>query len=259
VTAEPDFALGGLDPADIGSEQAESVLWAEDLQVLAEHHTPDQSRSYVVAHDTSVTWGVPGSPQVAAITISRDLDRGTFTLDSEYHAGLPFAQAWLIERGCPPEQITVPDGMFIEPADDLTRRVEQKIRAAGQRYDVLDTYTRDYDPYESWTLVRDTLADQDPVRVFLEQGNPKTFTYTVREGAFPDEDTAQDWLDDRSTPFPQAPEDHLDAATLRTRAALARSTGRPGSVTVCGLDSLPATAPAPAPVSVQRPDPGRSL
>jgi hypothetical protein len=258
MTAEPGFALDGLNPADLGSEQAESVLWAGDLHVLAEHHTPDRSRSYVVAHDTSVTWGVPGSPQVAAIKVARDLDRGTFTLDSEYHAGLPFAQAWLIERGCPPEQIAVPDGMFIEPADDLTLRTEQKIREAGQRYEVLDTYTRDYDPYESWTLVRDTLAAQDPVRVFLGQGNPEAFTYIVREGAFPDEDTAQDWLNDRGTPWPQAPEDHLDAAVLRTRVALARSTGHhAGSVTARGLDRIP--APAPSTASVQRPGPGRSL
>lgn len=255
MTAAPDFGLDGLDPADLGSEQAESVLWAGDLKILAEHHTPDRSRSYVVAHDTSVTWGVPGSPQVAAIKVARDLDRGTFTLENEYHAGLPFAQAWLIERGCPPERIAVPDGMFIEPADDLTLRIEQKIREAGQRYDVLDTCTRDDGSYESWTLVRDTLADQDPVRVFLEQGNFKAFTYTLREGAFPDEDTAQDWLDDRSTPLPQAPEEHLDAAALRARAALARSTSRTGSVDACGLDQMP----APSTASVQRPGPARSL
>ena len=253
MTAEPDFALDGLDPADLASEQAESVLWAGDLHVLAEHHTPDRSRSYVVAHDTSVTWGVPGSPQVAAITISRDLERGTFTLESEYHAGLPFAQAWLIERGCPPDRITVPDGMFIEPADDLTLRTEQKIRDAGPRYDVLDTYTRDYDPYESWTLARDTLATQDPIRLFLEQDNPEAFTYTLREGAFPDEDTAQTWLDNRDTPLPQAPEKHLDTADLRTRAALARSTGAPHA-TGCSLDTLPEPSNTTAP----RPGSGRS-
>jgi hypothetical protein len=253
VSTEPDFALDDLDPADLDSAQAESVLWAGDLHVLAEHHTPDHSRSYIVAHDTSVTWGIPGSPQVAAITIGRDLDRGTFTLDSEYHASVPFAQAWLIERGCPPEQITVPDGMFIEPADDLTRRTEQKIREAGQCYEVLDSYARDCDPYESWTLVRDTLAGQDPVRVFLEQDNPKTFTYTLREGAFPDEDAAMEWLEDRSTPLPPAPEGHLDADALRTRVALAHSSGAPRA-TACGLDTLP----LPSTSAVQQPGPGRS-
>ena len=75
VTTELDFRLDDLEPADPVSELAESGLWAGDLTVLAEHHTPDGSHSYVVAHDGSVTWGVPGSPQLVAITIARDLDR----------------------------------------------------------------------------------------------------------------------------------------------------------------------------------------
>lgn len=254
MTAELDFALDDLAPADLGSEQAESLLWVSDLTVLAEHHTaPHGSHSYVVAHDTSATWGVPGAPQVAAIKVARDFSLGTFTLESDYHASVPFAQAWLIERGCPPEQITVPDGMFIEPADDLTRRTEQKIREAGQRYEALDSYTRDHGPYESWTLVRDRAATQDPVRVFVEHHGQQG-AYTLREGAFPDEDTARNWLEDRGTPLPQAPEDHLDADALRARAALARSAGAPRA-TVCGLDTLP----TPSTSAVQQPGPRRSL
>lgn len=253
ATAGPDFALDDLDPADRDSEQAERHLWASDLDLLAEHHSSDRSHSYLVAHDGSVTWGIPGAPQLVAITIGRDLERRTFTLDSKYHAGLPFAQAWLIERGCPPDHITVPDGKFIEAADDLTLRTERKVREAAQRYETLDTYTRDYDAYESWTLARDTLAPQNPIRLFLEQSNPEESTYAVREGAFPDEDAAQKWLEDRSTPLPPAPEDHLDADALRTRVALARSTGAPHA-TACGLDTLPTPSTSP----VQQPGPGRS-
>jgi hypothetical protein len=182
--------------------------------------------------------------------INRDFDRRTFTLESEYHAGLPFAQAWLIARGCPPERITLPDGMFIEPADSLTLRIEQKIMDSTHRYEVLGTYTRDQAPYESWTLVRDSRAAQDPVRVFLERGDPEAFTSTLREGAFPDAGSAQEWLDRRSSPLPEAaPEDLMSDDAPRTRAALTRSAGQAGRA-ACGLDgiarpSAPPTPPAP--------------
>lgn len=249
MTAEPDFALDDLD-----SEQAESLLWAGDLKVLAKYHTaPHGSHSYVVAHDTSATWGVPGAPQVAAIKVARNLSLGTFTMESEYHASVPFAQAWLIERGCPPERIALVEGDFAEAADEQSLRVQQMIRDGGQRYDVIDTWTWDNDPCENWTLVRDSSAAEKPVRVFLEVVDPETATYTVREGGFPDEDTARDWLEDRSSPLPQAPEDHLDADAVRTRVALARSTGAPHT-TACGLDTLP----APSTSTAQRPGPGRS-
>lgn len=255
MTAELDFGLNGFQPADIDSAQAEHGLWAGDLRVLAEHHTaPDGSHSYVVAFDESATWGVPGAPQLVAVSLARDLDRRTFTLETACHASLPFAQNWLIERGCPPDQITTVDGDFMKAAEDLTLRVEQKIRDAGQRYEVLDTQTWDYDPCETWTMARDTLAAQDPIRVFLEEGNPEAFTYTVREGAFADEDTAQDWLDSRSSPLPQPPEDRGNADGPRTAAALIRSAGT-APATACGLDR----DPMPSTVTAQRPGQGRSL
>lgn len=253
MTAELDLGLDDFQPADTDSAQAEDGMWAGDLRVLAEHHTtPGESRSYVIAHDESATWGVPGSPQLVALTVTRDFDRRTFTLETATHASLPFAQAWLIERGCPPDK-TALVGDFMQAADDHTLRVEEKIRAAGQRYEVLETQTFDYDPCETWTMARDTLAAQDPIRVFLEEGNPKAFTYTLREGAFADEDAARGWLDDRSSPLPEPPESRGDAASLRVRSALTRSAGT--TATACGLDTLPARSTA----TVQRPGSGRSL
>lgn len=246
MNGELDFDLGGFQPADTDSEQAEGILSAGDLKVLVEHHAPDRSHSYAIAHDESATWGVPGAPQLVAVKITRDVDQRTFNLECANHANLPFAQAWLIERGCPPEQIIVADGGFMwAAADDLTLRVEQKIRGAGQRYEVLDTETWDDDPCETWTLARDTLSAQDPIRVFLEQGNPEAFTYTVREGAFADEDTARDWLASRNSPLPQPPEDRGGSDGPRTRAALDRSAGT-ARATACGLDRrlLPSTATA---------------
>ena len=147
MTAELDFGLDGFQPADIDSEQAEGGLWAGGLRVLTEHHTgPDGSHSFLVAHDESATWGVPGAPQLVAVAVARDLDRRTFTLETASHASLPFAQNWLIERGCPPDHITTVDGDFMKAADNLTLRIEQKIRDAGHRYEVLDTQSWDTTP-----------------------------------------------------------------------------------------------------------------
>lgn len=250
-----DFHLDDLGPANADSAYAEQQFWAGDLTVLAEHHTtPHGSHSYVVAHDGSVTWGVPGEPQLAAIKVARDLSLNTFTFELKYHATVAFAQNWLIERGCPPEQIAQTSTDFMQPADDLTVRIEQQIRESGTRYKVLDTQTSDSDPCETWTLTRDSSATQAPIRVFLEEGDFAAHTYTMREGAFPDEATAQDWLHERSGPLPQPPEHRTEAAFLRTRAALTRSSGA-SAIPKAGLDiqSPPPIGPA------QRPNPGRSI
>lgn len=255
MTTELDFRLDDFEPADAVSELAESSLWAGDLTVLAEHHTtPNGSRSYLVAHDGSVTWGVPGEPQLVAIEITRDLRERTFTFEAASHAGLAFAQNWLVERGCPPEQIAQVDPDLIQPADDLTVRVEQQIRASGDRYKVLATQTSDYTPCETWTMVHDSGTAQALIRVFLEEVATDSLTYTVREGAFADEDAAHDWLDNRDGPLPEPPEYRGDAAALRTRAALTRSTS-PSAIPKASLG----TSTAPSVNTAQRPNPRRSV
>ncbi|MFD5675824.1 glycosyl hydrolase [Streptomyces sp. NPDC127040] len=250
-----DFRLDEFEPADVDSEYAEQRFWSGDLTVLAEHHTtPNGSHSYVVAHDGSVTWGVPGEPQVAAIKVARDLSLNTFTFESTYHATVSFAQNWLIEQGCPPERINRVGEDFMKPADDLTVRIEQQIRESGARYEVLDNQTSDFDPCETWTLTRDSNAAQSPIRVFLEEGDYDAHTYTMREGAFADEDAARHWLDDRSSPLPQPPEYRGEAAALRTRAALTRSAGA-SSIPKAGLNARG----TPSAGTAQRPSPRRSM
>ncbi|MFB8123998.1 glycosyl hydrolase [Streptomyces bacillaris] len=255
MNTELDFRLDDLVPADADSEYAEQQFWSGDLTVLTEYHTtPHGSHSYVVAHDGSVTWGVPGEPQVAAIKVARDLSLSTFTMETAYHATIPFAQNWLIKRGCPPDQIAEVGAEFSTPADDLTVRIEAQIRESGARYEVIESHTSDYDPCEAWTLTRDGEAVQAPIRLFLEEGNSYIPTYTLREGAFIDEEAALRWLDDRSTPLPQPPERLGEAASLRTRAALARSVGSSEIPrTASGAHQSATTAP------VQRPVQGRPL
>ncbi|GAB3177281.1 glycosyl hydrolase [Streptomyces incanus] len=254
-----DFDLADLVPADETSEDAMETFRAGDLTVLSQHHTaPDGSHSFVLAHDRSVTWGVPGEPQLVAIAVARDLSRSTFTFETSHHATASFAQNWLAERGCPLDRIALRGGDYTEPADDLTVQVEQQIQRSGTRYEVLDTYTSDYDPSEAWTLVRDSRAAQAPVRLFHEEWDHDAGTYTMREGAFADVGAAQTWLDERSGPLPEPPEysDH-NGAVVRARIAriaLARSAGA-SATPQTGLDAPRTTPTGP----VQRPVRGRLL
>ncbi|MGW7710965.1 glycosyl hydrolase [Streptomyces sp. NPDC054771] len=255
MSNEVDFRLDGLVPADAVSEYAERQFWGGGFTVLAEHHTVrDGSHSFVVAHDGSVTWGVPGEPQICAIKVARDLDQNTFTCESAYHSTVSLAQNWLIERGCPPEQISQVGHDFMQPADALTAQVEQKLRTSADRYRVLDSYTSDFDPCETWTLTRDSIAAEAPIRVFLEEGNFDAHAYTMREGAFADVGAALHWLDERNSPLPLPPENRDEAATLRTRAALTRSAGT-AAPPKAGLDAHH-TPPAG---TTQRPNHGRSM
>ncbi|MFD7070605.1 glycosyl hydrolase [Streptomyces sp. NPDC059913] len=250
-----DFGLAELVPADDASADAAESFWSGDLTALSHHHTmPNGSHSFVVAHDRSVTWGTPGAPQVMAIAVARDLGRSTFTLETSYHATVPFAQNWLVEHGCPPAKIAQIAKGFVTPADDLTLQIEQQIRESGTRYEVVDSYSTDFDPCETWTLTRDSQASQVPVRLFHEEWDHDAGTYTMREGAFADVSAARSWLDDRDGPLPEPPEyHHASGAVLRarTRAALARSAGT-SAMPKTDAPLTPAAAPVQRPVQWRR-------
>ncbi|KND38315.1 glycosyl hydrolase [Streptomyces acidiscabies] len=248
---ELDFRLDDFEPADDASEDAERRIWVGDMTVLSEHHTaPNGSHSYLVVHDGSATWGVPGAPQLIAIKIARDFNDQTYTFETAQHASLAFAQNWLVEQGCPRESVGQVGPEFMKPADLLTVRVEQRVRDSGARYKVLDSSTSDSDPAETWTMASDSQASALPVRVFLEDADFGTQTYTLREGAFADEHAAQDWLDTRDGPLPQPPEYRGDASARRAHVALARSSG-------LALDpktiATPAVAPTPAATQLRVP------
>ncbi|WP_260640519.1 glycosyl hydrolase [Streptomyces angustmyceticus] len=249
-----DFDLDDLSPADDASEDTMEAFCfrAGDLKVLSQHHTsPNGSHTFVLAHDGSVTWGVPGEPQLVAIAVARDLRQSTFTFETSRHATASFAQNWLAEHGCPLDRIALRGGDYIKPADDLTVQVEQQIQQSGTRYDVLDTYTSDYDPSEAWTLVRDSLATHAPVRLFYQEWDHGAGTYTMREGAFADVGVAQTWLDGGSGPLPEPPKySDRNGAVVRARVALARSAGV-SATPQTGLDVPRTTTAAPVPRPVQ--------
>jgi hypothetical protein len=77
VSGRFDPDLDGLLPDDAESEQPGDRLWADDLLVLADHHVdPERTRSYVLAHDRSQTYGTCEAPQLITLDITRDLAQG---------------------------------------------------------------------------------------------------------------------------------------------------------------------------------------
>lgn len=226
-----DFDLDELAPADAASEEAVERFWSGDLTALSQHHTtPNGSHSFVVAHDQSATWGIPGAPQVMAIAVARDLTRFTYTLETSHHATVSFAQNWLVERGCPPERIAKIRGGSLKPADDLTVWVERQIRESGARYEVLDNHTSDFDPCETWTLTRDSRADDAPIRVFHEEWDHGSRHVHDARGRL------------RRQPAPPTPGWTIAAARCPSRRSIAMT-----------------TAPSSGPASPASPSPGRPV
>ncbi|MFD8321399.1 glycosyl hydrolase [Kitasatospora purpeofusca] len=240
-----DFGLDGLEPAD--ERTASLSIRPADFEPIAQHDVGE--RSFIVAFDKVATWDPPNTRNIVSFDVVRDHGRATFSMSGSRHAGLAFAQNWLVNRGCPPDALA-PAGDVIRPADGTTVRVEDRIRRSGTRLEIADYLVMDGADIEGWTMAVDREAKDLPVRVFLEESQPDQRTYTVREGAFADFVAAGDWLDDRPGPLPEAPEYRLEAETLRTGAALSRSTVLPLA------PSLPPAAASP--VNPQQ-SPGRSL
>lgn len=245
------FALDGLCPADPPSLYDRRRVWEGDLSVLAEYHETDgagRRTSYLLAHDTSVTWSVPGQPQVASLVIRRDPQAGLYQFGLERHSLAPLGQAWLIARGCPSAPILRLAEGLPQPADQETRAVEARLLAAADGLHIRDSWT---DDTETWVLAHDFGAAMLPARIFLEVPDLDAGTYRLTEGAFPTAAAARDWLrGDRAEALPAPPGPAF--VDRRTRAASSRSARLP-SAPAHG-SQLPPSPPAREP----RPGPGWS-
>ncbi|MDX2821047.1 hypothetical protein PV416_08075 [Streptomyces ipomoeae] len=197
-----DFRLDGFEAAD---ERTKEAFWHAieideySLAPLAEHHTPDGSHSFYVLHNRSVTWGIPGEPQLVALHLRRDVVKRTFGFE---HAELPLpamAQSWLIHRGCPREAIALFPDSVTAPADETTRALEEQLMGDGDHFALLHSYTRD-DLDDVTTVVVLRALDEralSPFRVLHEEVDPDAWTHTLREGGFVTVTAALQWCRDR--------------------------------------------------------------
>ncbi|MFB7950139.1 glycosyl hydrolase [Kitasatospora phosalacinea] len=246
MTTAFDLGLDGLRAADGTSTEVAEALH-DEFELLVRHDI-GTSRSYVLAFDSAATWGLPGAENLAAFDVVRHPEQQTFRLRRSYHAVMAFAQKWLIERGCPPEALRLDPFL---PADESSYLLEERIYGSGDRYEIRSGFAMDGGDARAWTMVVDREAAELPVRLFVEDLERFDLSYTLREGAFPDEDTALEWCRLEPGPLPPAPEDR-EMAAERTRAALARSTAS------AALGTAPVSAVPASGVAAQS-DRGRSL
>ncbi len=215
----PDYRLEGFQPADPASGDEFDVLTLSDdtFTSLAWHHDRDGVASYWIFHDCSATWGLPGAAELVALCVVRDPATRTFRFSYSSEPILPLAQRFLISCGAPSRALEMRQAQrFAQPADQDTTWLERQLRYSHHRYEVLEHYTHGPVSATDGTSIRVLVHDRDmhhahqPYRLFLETTTPDFSTYTLRQGAFTDQDAVEAWLDrwyaDPSTalPDPQA-------------------------------------------------------
>jgi len=195
----------GLEAAGETMDRLHTFLLNEpEYVLLAAHHEGDSS--FAVLFDSSAIWDIPGTANLVAVRVVRNHMWGTFDFDTERLPMVGLAQQWLVARGCPPETIVLPPESASQPADQQSTVLETRLRTSPGRYKLIDHYTDDGDPFESWAMLRDAHPESAdaPVRVFVESADINAGTYTLHEGGFTNEDAAREWLDERPGPLPSA-------------------------------------------------------
>ncbi|MGY4954828.1 hypothetical protein [Streptomyces nigrescens] len=256
----PDYRIDGFEAA---TEQTEddffSVTLSDDMLVpRAEHHSADGRDTYLLLYDRAAIWDIPGTAEYVTLHITRDTAQRTFDFAHKRHPVIPLAQNWLIRQGCPAESAKLSNNHGPRPADVLTARLEDMLRAnPNDRYTVLDHSTDNPCSFEFGievsTLVHDShpASAHAPYRVFLEETTKDFRSYTVRQGAFPAAEAADTRVRERSTPLPLAPAPD-GAIGLRAEAACARSTVNSGGLAVPPAAVIPPRSPSAAPARVRR-------
>lgn len=230
---EHDYRLAGYQAATehIEDDFIRATISDDMFVSMADHHSTDGRSSYLLFYDRAAIWDVPGTAEFVALHITRDTERSTFDFAIQRAPVVPLAQNWLIQRGCPPAAALATHNHGPRPADELTSRLEDLLRANPEnRYEVLDHFTDNPCSFDIGTEVRTLVYDHHPdsaptpYRLFLEETDKSYQTYTVREGAFPSAEAADNWATNRDTPLPLAPAP--DSSTPpRAQAARARSAG----------------------------------
>ncbi|WP_416971609.1 hypothetical protein [Streptomyces sp. 4F14] len=224
-----------------------AFAYERNIGILAVQHTANPytsllTDSYLVVHDGTMTWDMPGSPQLAAIHVERDLGVGTFRLDYERAPIVALAQNWLVSRGADLDQVT-PRDEGLPTCDESSRELEQRLALSGDRYWFANSYTSDLvlvDParssgglpsdeeliydFNTWIIAQDQRPEpgQHPVRVFYEDIDFLGRSYTLREGGFPDLDAAYEWTRRAGEPDNPLPPIEIEAAPS-PRSAAARA------------------------------------
>ncbi|MEU9939067.1 hypothetical protein [Streptomyces lavendulae] len=187
-----DFSIDGFEAADSSHLNHYEDLDIESFKVLAEHHT--YTDAYFILLDEGATYGIPGSPQLRAAHVTRDLIARTFEIDSKELPLYAMAQSYLVARGCPSDALNPQEGVH-DPADDITRALEARVRGDGDHLALLTSYTADMlEPVQTAVMLRSLDPKVVPeFRILLETFDYDSNTHTLREGGFETYEAAVDW------------------------------------------------------------------
>ncbi|MGP3775450.1 hypothetical protein ACTWJ8_31985 [Streptomyces sp. SDT5-1] len=251
---EHDYRLSGFQAAteQIEDDFFRSTLSEDMLLSLATHHSADDRDSYLLFFDRAAIWDdAPGQAEYVALHITRDTGSRTFDFAVERAPVLPLAQNWLVQEGCPPDTTLVADNHGPRPADALTSQLEARLRTdTDGRYEVLDHFTDNPSAFDSGTEVRTLTYDHHPdstsapYRLFLEETDKNFQQYTVREGAFPSAEAADEWAIARDSALPFAP---APDGSSRAQAAHSHAIATAHLAVPPAPDATPRTLPTATP------------
>jgi len=258
-TPAPDFfppALEGYftDLQNWSASDAESAqllaslnLQDTELVALSEFHGSHGRETALICFDAAATWDIPGTAEIVAIHVQRELADRVFTLRSTQLPTVPLAHQWLAGRGVPSSSLRSFPGME-RSADQMSQWSEERIRTSGERFKVVDHYT--YSDNVVWVIFEDLdPGGLDPFLVQLETPDPD-LDYRVREGRHATFQDAWTWCVNRDgPPTPTSeliPRSHaaIRISTFMRQANLARTKTPPAT---------PSTGASPSTARADRP------
>ncbi|MFE2864903.1 hypothetical protein [Embleya sp. NPDC059259] len=223
-----DFDLEDWTPADDEAAEAIEELCLHAPDLLPVSAQIDGSEHLLALGGLAAPRAPGGYPWLRVVPIARDPLTATARVEHAQAATLALAKGWLLERGADPDR-QVRDPEQLAPVDPQTHEIESRTREAGNRLRVLE-HSCDYDTDQS-AETRVVMHDDKPVDaelpfvVQIEQVLRDPWRYSVREGRFPDRDTAVRWLTTREDPLSQAtgadPVGRSQTAAARSRTAAA--------------------------------------
>ncbi|MEY9848458.1 hypothetical protein ABH940_005561 [Streptacidiphilus sp. BW17] len=221
-----DFAFPDWRPADPPSRHRQDLLLMD-----ADRHSVLVRQAE--EHEDFVLLAEPGpsanayfeQPRTLAVHVVKFPETMTFSIDWHSAPTPALTVAWLLDRGADENQFRVDVGPEDAPADVTSAQIEERVRRSGSRYTVVEY--DDSDPVRSWVLLhdRESAAAARPyllqLRTELARGG-----FRLREGSFPDPQSAQQWLEapgGQPLPPPVLPDPVVSARPAFSRAQAARN------------------------------------
>ncbi|MEY9958790.1 hypothetical protein [Streptacidiphilus sp. MAP5-52] len=235
-----DFTFPGWQAADPPSRHRQDLLLMDaDRHSVLVRQAEEQEDFVLLAEAGPSANAYFEQPRTLAVHVVRFPETLTFSIDWHSAPTPALTVAWLVDRGADAAQFRVDVGPEDAPADVTSAQIEERVRRSGSRYTVVEY--DDADPVRSWVLLhdREPAAAERPyllqLRTELARGG-----FRVREGSFPDPQSAQQWLEEPGHPLPPPalPDPVVSAHPALSRAQAARGPV-PAGTRAAGIAAAP--------------------